>query len=173
MEVHQHQLRPFCHGSVTELACECVCMWFQSLWLFLVFILIYTIPIFTSVLLLSRSLVCFGDEFRYVGIFTSLSITLFNVQIIHSFWIQRCFNYHPDFIWGLERVSKEVVRIMKGHSFHLHHNYGKVLLAFFDRNKRFKHLSLKILRHNENCCPNANSSFVKKTMIIYSFSFFY
>ena len=62
---------------------------------------------------------------------------------------------------------------MKGHAFHLHHNYGKVPLAFFDRNKRFKHCSVKIVRHNENCHPNANSLFVKKTMIICSFSFSY
>lgn len=105
-----------------------VCMWFQSLWLFLVFILIYTIPIFTSVLLLRRSLVCFRWVQVCWYIYESI-YNIFNVQIIHSFWIQRCFNYHPDFTWGLE-VSKEVVRIMKGHSFHLHHNYGKVLLAF-------------------------------------------
>lgn len=173
MEVHQHQLRPFCHGSITELACECVCMWFQSLWLFWVFILIYTISHF-YLCPTSKQVPCLLRRWVQVCWYIYESIyNIFQCPDNFSFWIQRCFNYHPDFIWGLERVSKEVVKIMKGHSFHLHHNYGKVLLAFFDRNQRFKHLLLKILRHNENCCPNANSSFVKKTMIIYSFSFFY
>lgn len=65
------------------LTCMCVCdfshySYFEYSFCFTQF------PIFTSVLLLSRSLVCFGDEFRYVGIFMSLSITFFNVQIIHS-----------------------------------------------------------------------------------------